>query len=168
MRISLSIAVGLLVGSFLLFASILAQAPVADDTGPIFPDDYDGDGILDEFDNCIETWNGLPDAPVPPPRLYRNYACDPQYDADEDAYGNACDFDFNNDGLLGFDDCIDTIQALSTILFPPSQVDVNCDGGVGLDDVALVLQNIGYAPGPSALECSVANVKFSCPPIISW
>lgn len=149
----------------------LALGVSAEDEGPYSPDDYDGDGILDEFDNCITVWNGLPDAPLQPTGAYsRNDWIDwiPQHDSDEDDYGNACDWDFNNDGNGGFDDCNATLTTLGDFAFPPGQTDMNGDRVVGFDDVLITLRGLSSAPGPSGLACASSSAKGTCPPVISW
>ena len=55
--------------------------------------DTDFDGVPDAFDNCVLVPNG-PLAGEGPP----------QYDVDQDGYGNACDCDFKNDGAVGLGD----------------------------------------------------------------
>jgi hypothetical protein len=68
--------------AFLLWgaAPVLAGPP-----GCVGPDS-DGDLIDDCADNCSDVPNDL------------------QFDADADFCGNVCDTDFNNSGLIGFDD----------------------------------------------------------------
>ena len=65
---------------FLLFVAFLLPgfAAAAVDT--------DGDGLIDDVDNCVYTANGP--------------AEDNQLDADEDGYGNACDGDFDQNGFV--------------------------------------------------------------------
>jgi hypothetical protein len=114
-------------------------------------DDFDSDGIPDTYDNCVNAANG-PTAG----------ACATNEDGDEDGYGNACDSDFNNDGVTGFDDLNTTLAALQT---QDAQIDLNCDGVVGFDDLNTVLAALQSNPGPSGLACSAANAKFTCPPL---
>ena len=62
-------------------------------SGPLF--DADADGIPDQYDNCILVPNGTNDNIDP-------YECQiSQYDGDGDGYGNACDADIDNDGVVG-------------------------------------------------------------------
>jgi len=146
---------------FLVFGVSFVTAPVAETDGPIFLGDYDGDGILDEFDNCIEAWNGLPDAPVAGPP---GDSCAPQQDDDEDGYGNACGTDFNNDLGVGIDDLSLAISE-ATHYSETINADINCDGATGLDDLNVALGTLGIEPGPSGLSCAGS---FPCPPIVSW
>ena len=115
--------------------------------------DTDSDGIPDSYDNRISDSNG--------PLTLTNQ-CTTNQDGDEDGYGNSCDFDFNNDGATGLDDLSSILVAIG--LIDPVR-DINCDGAVGLDDLSIVLTDIGQVPGPSGLACSVANTKFTCPPL---
>ena len=72
--------------SFLLVALLgiaLVSPAGAGIYGPNPEVDADGDGVPNELDNCID----IPNAGV--------LACD----SDMDGYGNACDADFNNDGV---------------------------------------------------------------------
>ena len=48
--------------------------------------DADADGVFDDKDNCLEISNRT------------------QVDADDDGYGNACDADITNDGIVNFAD----------------------------------------------------------------
>lgn len=115
--------------------------------------DADADGIPDSHDNCQTTANG----PLAG-------ACSTNQDGDDDGYGNACDYDFNNDGAAGVDD-LGTI--LSNIGSLEAQLDLNCDGAAGVDDLGTVLSNIGAVPGPSGLGCADSSPagKGTCPPV---
>jgi len=73
-----------------------------------------------------------------------------QLDADADGFGNACDADLNNDGAVGFDDVALILARLGT---PHPAADLNGDGAVGLDDVSAALGKVGTAPGPGAAPC---------------
>lgn len=114
-------------------------------------DDFDGDGVPDALDNCIEVPNG----PLAG-------ACSEQQDDDEDGYGNACDFDFNNNAATDLSDHTASLNAVGTADDP--QLDVNCNGAADLGDFTIVTNNLGSLPGPSGLACSGANAKGTCPP----
>ncbi len=93
--------------------------------------DLDGDGLLDEADNCTLIVN--PD----------------QRDTDEDGYGNACDADLNDDCLVNFGD----LAALQAGFFPVTGVedaDFNGDGFVNFADLAVMKATFfsGDEPGP--------------------
>ena len=153
------VLIGMLV--FLAIGVSFVSAPVAETDGPIFLGDYDGYGILDEFDNCIEAWNGLPDAPVAGPP---GDSCAPQQDNDNDGYGNACNTDINNDGATGMDD-LGAVFGELTQHVENSAADFNCDGATGLDDLLVVLNTMGNLSGPSGLSCAGS---FPCLPVVSW
>lgn len=92
--------------------------------------DADGDGVVDDVDNCLGVFN--PD----------------QLDVDGDGFGNLCDADFNNDGVVNFADL-----ALFRGRFGTSQpeLDLNGDGAVNFADLAIFRALFGKPPGPSAL-----------------
>lgn len=108
--------------------------------------DADGDGVPDQYDNCLNLPNG-PDGATG--------ACNSQEDGDPDGYGNPCDYDPNNDGASGLDDVFDTLDN-QTAGSTSAVYDHNCDGAVGLDDVFDMLDNQtgGATPGPSGLACA--------------
>jgi hypothetical protein len=92
--------------------------------------DTDGDGIPDHLDNCIHVPN--PD----------------QRDTDGDGWGDACDGDLNNDGIVNAQDL-----ALFNAQFGktgPNAADFNGDGVVNALDLARFRQMFGKAPGASA------------------
>ncbi len=127
--------------------------------------DMDADGILDEFDNCIETPNGTLLGQIDVNNPYYRI----QLDADEDGYGNACDYDYNNDGAVGIDDFSSLLTLICESGFGIyAQWDNDRNGGVGLTEVSEYLLYISTAPGPSGLACAAANVKGSCAPVVSW
>ena len=91
--------------------------------------DTDGDGVDDSVDNCT---------------LVSNSA---QQDTDNDGFGNACDTDFNNDGVTnGLD--VGLLKAAFGTSGPDE--DLNQDGVVNGLDVGILKQYFGSAPGPSA------------------
>jgi hypothetical protein len=91
--------------------------------------DTDGDGVPDSRDNCILVPN--PD----------------QKDSDNDGYGDACDGDVNNDGIVNSLDVALVRDAFGT---RTNRGDTNGDGIVNASDVALVRRLFGTRPGPSA------------------
>lgn len=118
----------LLVGGF----SLAAQAGPAPDS--------DSDGTVDVNDFCSEN----PMAPDP-------VGCD----NDNDGYGNLCDGDFNQDGVVTISDVDPFVAALNAGVDPGDGTDMNCDGVVSISDVDpfIVKLNEG-APGPSGLACA--------------
>ena len=122
--------------------------------------DTDLDGVPDDVDNCTLHPNG----PLLGPIDVSNPYYVPQLDSDEDGYGNACDWDFNNDGAGGLDDTTRLFNSISSANPADAELDMNCDGAPGLDDLVWKLVNIAQPPGPSGLACSDPNQKFVCPP----
>lgn len=93
--------------------------------------DTDGDGIPDSRDNCIAVKN--PD----------------QRDSDGDGYGDACDADLNNDGIVDAGD-LKTFEEMARRA--DRRADVNGDGRTDQADAAFIRQRIGTVPGPSGLR----------------
>jgi uncharacterized protein (TIGR03790 family) len=109
------------------------------------PEDLDGDGISNELDNCAE---------IPNPA---------QRDANQDGFGNLCDADVDNDGIVAtswaFTDphrtapCptspdIESIcLALERGRFVPSH-DLDTDGDVDELDLSLAVAGLFFPPGP--------------------
>ena len=105
------------------------------------PADADGDGEPDTTDNCLAVANG-PLVPGIPARSQR--------DTDADGYGNACDPDLNNDGIVNFAD----LALLKASFFRTGTglaADLNGDGVVNFADLAILKSRFFGAPGPSAL-----------------
>jgi glycerophosphoryl diester phosphodiesterase len=102
-------------------------------------DDNDGDGISDRDDNCFDTANLG------------------QCDTNQDGYGNACDADYNNDGLVGIADFgwfrNHHHRSVGDPDFDPD-LDSNCDDVIGLPDFNLLRSSFGDAVGPSGLSCA--------------
>jgi len=112
--------------------------------------DRDGDGVPDVADNCIDEPNGplLPDA-----------GGNVQLDADRDGYGNACDADFNEDGIVNF---VDLARMKSAFLSGNPVADLNGDRAVNFGDLAIMKRFFFQKPGPSGLACA-GTVPCSAP-----
>ena len=122
------------------------ENPTADDIagvsakyGPPVPLDTDADGISDSADNCINVANGtlLPDA-----------GGQSQRDTDGDGYGNICDPDFNNNGIVDSQDGALLKAAFGSPAFPDR--DLNGNGVVDSNDGARLKASFGQPPGPAA------------------
>ena len=107
-------------------------------SSPDKPKDTDSDGVPDTRDNCIEVHNPH------------------QIDSDGDWYGNACDIDFNNDGIVApweyfrWSTYYDTSQ-LDGDWWPDA--DLTEDGVVGGPDYGRAVEQLNSGePGPSGLR----------------
>ncbi|MDJ0867001.1 MAG: hypothetical protein QNK03_12890 [Myxococcota bacterium] len=105
---------------------------------PACPDDRDTDQdeVPDACDNCTLVPNT------------------DQRDTNGDGYGNICDPDLNDDGLVGIPDfnMLRSVfgQVVGDPLFDPD-ADFNGDGGVGIPDFNVLRSFFGLPPGPSGL-----------------
>ncbi len=96
--------------------------------------DGDGDGVPDSCDNCSA-------APNPA-----------QLDSNGDGFGNACDPDYNGDGMVGLPDYGMLAALLGSSCGDPGwdpDLDANDDCAIGLPDLSALLQLLGQPPGPS-------------------
>ena len=74
-----------------------------------------------------------------------------QRDTDLDGYGNACDADLNNDGVVDFLD----LGLLKAVFFTDdADADLNGDGSVDFLDLGLMKSGFFQPPGPSGLACA--------------
>ncbi len=94
--------------------------------------DTDGDVLPDELDNCTLVANPT------------------QLDANGDGYGNICDPDFNNNGIVDSQDGALLKAAFGSGAFPDR--DLNGNGIVDSNDGARLKARFGQAPGPSGLR----------------
>lgn len=101
--------------------------------------DADHDGVADHLDNCTGLENPS------------------QCDTDQDGYGNQCDGDFNQDGIVGATDSSDfMVPDFQSGVDSGVGTDMNCDGLVTPADVNPLFSDQfeqGH-PGPSALPCA--------------
>ena len=125
------------VGVLAIMMAILL--PLAAAAGPAA--DSDSDGTVDVNDFC----SALVSAPVP---------CG--FDADSDGYGNACDGDFTNDGVVNASDAPSMITDLGVGIDSGVGTDMDCDGVVNANDVGPFLSQLNGSgvPGPSGLGCA--------------
>lgn len=95
--------------------------------------DTDGDGVWDSGDNCTLVVNPN------------------QLDADADGYGNICDADLNNSGLVTSADYAILRAVLgqaATVSATAAAADLNGSGAVTTADFELLRARLGTAPGP--------------------
>jgi hypothetical protein len=122
--------------------------------------DFDADGVPDYRDNCVTLANGP--------------AEDDQANADRDGFGNRCDGDYNNDGIV---DILDT-----WLIFPFSdeensycspnpecdpqydaRLDHDSNGCIDTDDW-IIYVSVANQIGPSGLACANADEPMTpCP-----
>jgi len=123
----------------MIFGALIGY-PIASFAG--LAPDFDGDGIPDVLDKCMND-----------PRNAAN-TCD----TDQDGYGNVCDGDFNQTGTTTSipDFSMFFLPALTT--GPTSRgTDMNCSGSVtSIPDFSMFfIPNLNLAkPGPSGLPCA--------------
>ncbi|MGF1644415.1 MAG: lamin tail domain-containing protein, partial [Thiotrichales bacterium] len=95
------------------------------------PLDTDGDGVPDHLDNCSLVAN--PD----------------QRDTDGDGFGNRCDADLNNDGVVNG---LDLVQFRQRFLTTDPHADFNGDGAVNGLDLVIFRQLFLAEPGPKGCQ----------------
>ena len=100
--------------------------------------DSDGDGVDDDLDNCKLIPNG-PDAP--------DAGGHSQRDTDGDGYGNRCDPDLNNDGIVAIADFLILRGRLNS---QDQDADLNGDGFVTIADFLILRGMLNQPPGPGA------------------
>lgn len=113
--------------------------------------DADSDSVCDVIDNCSAKANPT------------------QTDTNSDGYGNACDADWDNNGIVGVQD----LGLYQTHLFHPAGTDpldaeIDCqeppNGVVGVQDMGCWMVGFGGPPGPSGLYCARPEWPGTCPP----
>lgn len=93
--------------------------------------DTDRDGTADATDNCTLIVNRL------------------QIDEDHDGYGNACDADFDQNGVV---DSADLGQLEASLGSNDRLTDLDANGVVDAADVAILNSLFGLPPGPTGVE----------------
>jgi Tol biopolymer transport system component len=125
-------------GNFVLYTSDASNLVTGDTNGSAdvfvhdrgLESDQDGDGIPDSVDNCVVVPNA------------------DQRDTDGDDYGNICDPDLNNDGLVSAADFLILRERLTST---DPDADLNGDGRVSTVDYLILRAMLGQPPGPSGL-----------------
>ncbi len=92
--------------------------------------DTDVDGVVNGIDNC---------------KLSKNPA---QRDTNQDAYGNVCDTDLDDDGISNF---LDLTLFKQVFLQPDADADFDGNGVVNFLDLQLMRQRFFTPPGPSGV-----------------
>ncbi|MEM7082951.1 MAG: thrombospondin type 3 repeat-containing protein [Pseudomonadota bacterium] len=110
-------------------------------------DDADGDGVVDELDNCVNVANA------------------PQRDTDGDGIGNFCDPDLNNDGIVNF---IDISTWTGFFLSNDPDSDFNGDGVVNFIDFVIITQAFLEPPGPPGTIVWVSLVDGNFNDRLNW
>ena len=107
--------------------------------------DADADGMGDALDNCTLVANGSGDTVSAGPA---------QNDTDGDGYGNVCDPDFNNNGVVDSNDSSVLFGQFgkdsSDPAFDPN-VDMNGNGVIDSNDASRFFSAFGLPPGPSGV-----------------
>lgn len=122
--------------------------------------DIDGDGRQNHLDNCIYEPNGPWTE-----NIYGVVSRINQRDSDYDRIGDACDGDFDNNGIVDWLDGITLTSYfdLDGTRFPANEADFNSDGTVDLTDRAIFVEKFyafpPKAPGPSGMCRLVKNMK---------
>ena len=123
--------------------------------------DSDGDGVADSVDNCT----AMPNSSATPGHLMS------QQDTDKDGFGNRCDADFNNNGVVNgqdtalYNECLGAVgnaggagaaKGLATASGVSCEnMDLNDNGVVNGQDSALFNQlKQAEKPGPSGHGCA--------------
>ncbi len=94
--------------------------------------DSDTDGVPDAVDNCIDVPNA------------------DQRDTNGDGYGNVCDADFDNNGVVNFVDISSWVPLFNTACGDIDQ-DLNGDGICNFGDYSLIVPSFLQPPGPSGI-----------------
>lgn len=130
-----------------LAVSAWSHDAAADDAGAVYvlevsdPLDSDGDGVLDDRDNCTQAANT------------------DQRDSNGDGYGNVCDADLDDSGRVTIADLRLLVERLFT---DDADADLNGDGTVTVADFTLAREQVFQVPGPSGpVRCFGTPVRLS-------
>ena len=149
----------------LVFGAALALTPVQVLAAN---NDLDDDAVIDKLDNCVPWSADEFDRLAAQNFRVRGV----QTDTDGDGFGNRCDSDYDNDGIVDLSDygilaqlagavdtdrhggeetrmAWDTVFEANGILVTPEVADHNDDGRVDAEDFLIFLDGWGLPPGPS-------------------
>jgi cysteine-rich repeat protein len=101
--------------------------------------DADSDGVPDAEDNCLVDANPG------------------QVDTSQDGFGNACDADWNEDGVVGGPEILMLGASFGRTDSDPGfdpDMDSGSDGVIGGPELLLIGRQFGGPPGPSGLACA--------------
>jgi hypothetical protein len=121
---------------------LMHEAGIDTDYNPLAPgcaSDADGDGLCDDGDNCLDAANPS------------------QIDSNRDGFGNACDADYDDDGVVGTPDQLVFAGAFGAREGEAAfraEADANDDAVIGIPDFLLLGAHFGGPPGPSGLSCA--------------
>jgi len=124
------------------FHGILIASAFIGWAGLAWAADSDGDGIDDAADNCTAAANAS------------------QIDTDQDGFGNACDADLDNDGVVGGTDFNTVVAGFGSVEGDPEFVaaaDHDGDGVIAGSDYGFHTSRAGLPVGPSGLACADAT-----------
>lgn len=131
--------------------------------------DSDGDGVMDAIDNCRDVANGPNQDPPTPVGMPDTCAVPPCYgnqiDSNNDGYGNACDGDYNNDGLANFGDFMILGSVVGSVIGDPKydpDLDFNSDGAIDNNDVNFLssVPVLNKPPGPAGASSPQESVTL--------
>lgn len=109
--------------------------------------DVDGDGVGDGCDNCREVAN-------PDQRDTNSDEDDNPGVAGDRHYGNLCDPDFNNDGLVSIIDFNEWRKNAGQDTTPATEdIDINNDGLIWIQDFNIWRKYYNKPPGPGIGDC---------------
>jgi hypothetical protein len=149
----------------LVFGAALALTPVQ---VLATNNDLDDDAVNDNVDNCVP-WS-MDEFDRLAAQNFRVHGV--QMDTDGDNFGNRCDSDYDNDGVVGISDfgilswlagavdtdrhggeettmAWDTVIEINGTFATPEMADHNDDGRVDDEDFFILVDGFGFPPGPS-------------------
>jgi len=130
---------------YLSWMNIYVGDPLMQLARPLAPvDDGDGDGVLDRRDDCRELANPS------------------QRDSDGDGFGDGCDPDFDQDGVVGIADAARLERALR-VKQRFSGADLDGDGAVDDRDRSLLQVGLHLPPGPGRVGRSAVAAQRGQP-----